>query len=271
MEITEWRPGRAMGVRHVGLVTGTGRFTLRKARGGRTRFTWTERLRFPLLPGRPDHRVRRQAGAASASGSATCGTSRPASDPRSRWRAAATTVTAMRRTPLLLLAAGLAIVGPLGACGDDDDSGSTDGGTAASDQISTDGVSAVLDTARVSEVMGVVFDKAVVAEGSCTFTSTTSETAFTLQVTEQGAQDPAAALETMSATCDADTRRERTFSGAEGGFSCLAGGVPNVVAAGGGVVLVLTGSSREEGVTSEQVEDDLATILEDAIVSYSEG
>src|SRR5688572_9039602 len=53
MEITEWSPGRAMGVRHTGLVSGTGRFTLRKARGGRTRFTWTERLRFPLRRGGP--------------------------------------------------------------------------------------------------------------------------------------------------------------------------------------------------------------------------
>jgi uncharacterized protein YndB with AHSA1/START domain len=47
MEVVEWRPGRAMGIRHRGLVTGEGRFTLRRARGGRTRFTWDERLRFP--------------------------------------------------------------------------------------------------------------------------------------------------------------------------------------------------------------------------------
>lgn len=53
MEITAWRPGKVMGVRHVGLVTGTGRFTLRRARGGRTRFTWEERLRYPLWMGGP--------------------------------------------------------------------------------------------------------------------------------------------------------------------------------------------------------------------------
>ena len=35
MEITEWEPGRAMGVRHDGLVTGTGRFTLEPLDGGR--------------------------------------------------------------------------------------------------------------------------------------------------------------------------------------------------------------------------------------------
>lgn len=53
MEITEWRPGRAMGVRHTGLVTGDGRFTLRRAKGGRTRFTWDERLVFPWWMGGP--------------------------------------------------------------------------------------------------------------------------------------------------------------------------------------------------------------------------
>ncbi|MFN8041324.1 MAG: SRPBCC family protein [Acidimicrobiales bacterium] len=53
MEITEWRPRRSMGVRHVGVVTGSGRFTLRSARGGRTRFTWKERLVFPWWLGGP--------------------------------------------------------------------------------------------------------------------------------------------------------------------------------------------------------------------------
>ena len=56
MEITEWSPGRAMGVRHVGLVTGTGAFTLRTVGGdaeGPTRFTWTERLTFPWWMGGP--------------------------------------------------------------------------------------------------------------------------------------------------------------------------------------------------------------------------
>jgi uncharacterized protein YndB with AHSA1/START domain len=50
MEITEWAPGQAMGVRHVGVVTGSGRFTLEPAGSGpgrRTRFAWDETLRFP--------------------------------------------------------------------------------------------------------------------------------------------------------------------------------------------------------------------------------
>src|SRR3546814_5378968 len=53
MEITEWRPGKAMGVRHTGIVTGTGRFTLKKARGGRTQFTWKEKLVYPIWLGGP--------------------------------------------------------------------------------------------------------------------------------------------------------------------------------------------------------------------------
>ena len=47
MEITEWEPGRSMGVRHTGLITGHGRFRLRRARGGRTHFQWKEKLTYP--------------------------------------------------------------------------------------------------------------------------------------------------------------------------------------------------------------------------------
>ena len=53
MEITRWRPGRSMGVRHVGLVTGSGRFTLRPTARGGTRFTWKEQLHFPWWLGGP--------------------------------------------------------------------------------------------------------------------------------------------------------------------------------------------------------------------------
>jgi hypothetical protein len=54
MEITEWRPAEAMGVRHVGLVTGSGVFTLAPIDlGRRTRFTWRETLTFPWWFGGP--------------------------------------------------------------------------------------------------------------------------------------------------------------------------------------------------------------------------
>jgi hypothetical protein len=52
MTITRWEPGRAMGVRHEGIVTGEGAFTLQRRRG-KTRFTWEERLRFPWWLGGP--------------------------------------------------------------------------------------------------------------------------------------------------------------------------------------------------------------------------
>jgi hypothetical protein len=58
MEITSWVPGKEMGVRHVGMVTGSGVFTLTPVRDGatgreRTRFVWTEQLRFPWYFGGP--------------------------------------------------------------------------------------------------------------------------------------------------------------------------------------------------------------------------
>jgi uncharacterized protein YndB with AHSA1/START domain len=54
MEITEWVPEAAMGVRHIGVVTGTGRFTLTPIDlGRRTRFGWDETLDFPWWLGGP--------------------------------------------------------------------------------------------------------------------------------------------------------------------------------------------------------------------------
>ena len=52
MEITEWEPGRTMGVQHTGVVTGSGVFELEPIDlDRRTRFTWTEDLRFPWFLG----------------------------------------------------------------------------------------------------------------------------------------------------------------------------------------------------------------------------
>lgn len=53
MEITEWEPGRTMGVRHVGLVAGTGTFTLTTTGKGHTHFSWAETLEFPWWMGGP--------------------------------------------------------------------------------------------------------------------------------------------------------------------------------------------------------------------------
>jgi uncharacterized protein YndB with AHSA1/START domain len=53
LTITEWSPRRAMGIAHDGVVKGAGRFTLARRRGGRTKFTWREQLRFPWWAGGP--------------------------------------------------------------------------------------------------------------------------------------------------------------------------------------------------------------------------
>lgn len=52
MEVTEWDERRAIGVRHEGLVKGSGRFELAPLASG-TRFTWTEKLTFPVWLGGP--------------------------------------------------------------------------------------------------------------------------------------------------------------------------------------------------------------------------
>jgi uncharacterized protein YndB with AHSA1/START domain len=51
MRVTEWEPGAVMGIEHHGVVTGTGRFTLRTAGAGLTEFCWTEELVFPARLG----------------------------------------------------------------------------------------------------------------------------------------------------------------------------------------------------------------------------
>ncbi len=51
MVITEWAEREAIGVRHTGMVTGEGRFTLTPAGTDRTEFCWTEELHFPWWMG----------------------------------------------------------------------------------------------------------------------------------------------------------------------------------------------------------------------------
>jgi len=54
MEITQWVPGSAMGVKHVGIVTGSGVFTLEPLDNAtRTLFKWQEELIFPWYLGGP--------------------------------------------------------------------------------------------------------------------------------------------------------------------------------------------------------------------------
>lgn len=50
MTITEWEPAAVMGVKHTGVVTGVGRFTL-EPHADVTRFRWAEELFFPWFLG----------------------------------------------------------------------------------------------------------------------------------------------------------------------------------------------------------------------------
>lgn len=52
MTVTEWEESKVIGVRHEGLITGEGRFSIAPMAGG-TRFTWTEVLTFPWWLGGP--------------------------------------------------------------------------------------------------------------------------------------------------------------------------------------------------------------------------
>ncbi len=53
MEVTSWVPERRMGVRHTGIVTGVGDFTLFPLDDDRTTFRWEEDLDFPWYLGGP--------------------------------------------------------------------------------------------------------------------------------------------------------------------------------------------------------------------------
>lgn len=48
MTVTEWIDKKSIGVDHVGIVTGKGKFTLREVTEEKTDFQWEETLRFPI-------------------------------------------------------------------------------------------------------------------------------------------------------------------------------------------------------------------------------
>ena len=48
MTVTEWVERQSIGVDHVGLVTGKGKFTLTQLEENKTEFKWEETLKFPI-------------------------------------------------------------------------------------------------------------------------------------------------------------------------------------------------------------------------------
>lgn len=51
IEVTEWREQEMIGVKHAGVVTGAGAFTLVRLNDELTRFTWREQLQLPWFFG----------------------------------------------------------------------------------------------------------------------------------------------------------------------------------------------------------------------------
>jgi hypothetical protein len=136
--------------------------------------------------------------------------------------------------------------------------GSTDGGL-------TDDPCSLLDPADLGAVTGIEFDDAQPGENSCTYTSSSGGAAIALNIADLQGAPASAAIQAAQTTCDAGTVKELEFSNADGGFGCLVGGVATVAATGDGVFAVLTGATINTSVDSDQIMQDLATILENAI------
>ena len=57
MTVTEWIDKKSIGVDHVGIVTGKGKFTLEELSSEQTKFTWKETLKFPIYLGWTNRRI----------------------------------------------------------------------------------------------------------------------------------------------------------------------------------------------------------------------
>ena len=173
------------------------------------------------------------------------------------------------RTVLALFA----VAALLGACGGDDKKDdakgdSSDGTTSTtSDGSLVDDPCGLLDRDDLSAVTGVEFDKGQPSENACTYTSSEGLAAIALNFTDLEGTPAAAALETAKGSCDEGTLIELEFSDADGGFGCTVAGVATVVATGEGIFAVLTGATLTDGVETDQILQDLATILEHAIAA----
>jgi hypothetical protein len=196
-------------------------------------------------------------------------------------------------TPSRLLRALLALFAVavlLGACGGDDgdkasdttersDGAKADGkgddakaGDKADDKADesaedalTDDPCSLLDTADLTDVTGVEFDRAEPGENSCTYTSSDGASAIALNFADLKGADPKVAIDAAKSSCDAATVQDLDFSDSDGGFGCLVNGVPTVAATGDGVFAVLTGATLDKSADTDQILQDLATILENAI------
>ncbi len=173
---------------------------------------------------------------------------------------------------LRTLVAVLAVSAVIGACssGDDDASGGSTSTSSNDGEVLVERPCDVLDRRDLSNVTGLEFDNAVPSLNTCVYTSSTGLAAIAVNFRSIGEVTPGQALEAAHATCDDGTLQELELERSDGGFGCLVGGVPTVVATGGGVVAILTGSTLNEDVDPDQILTDLATILDNAVEASAE-
>jgi hypothetical protein len=192
---------------------------------------------------------------------------------------------------LRALLALFAVVALLGACGGDDGDASdstneeseeegSDGSTARdesgdepgddepdgeSSETLTDDPCSLLDLADLSAVTGLEFDVQEPGRNRCTYSSSEGAAAIALNIAPLNGADPQDAIDAAVATCDAGTVEDLEFTASDGGFGCLVNGIATVAATGEGLFAVLTGATIDPNVGTDQILQDLATILEDAI------
>ena len=172
-------------------------------------------------------------------------------------------MTRLLRTLLAVLAVGALV----GACssGDDDASEDSTSSTANDGEVLVDQPCDVLDERDLSNVTGLEFDNATPSLNTCVYTSSTGLSAIAVNFRSIGEVTPEQALQAANASCDEGTVQELELDSSDGGFGCLVDGVPTVVATGGGIVAILTGSTLNQDVDPAQILTDLATILAHAI------
>ena len=165
----------------------------------------------------------------------------------------------------------VAVVALLGACGGDDTSDDkvdrTSGEEAGNDGTLVDDPCEILSLEDLSTVTGIEFDGTEPSENACTYTSSEGLAAIALNLTDIGDHSAEDALRSAERSCDEGTLVELEFTDADGGFGGTVSGVATVAATGDGIFAVLTGATLAEGVDTEQILQDLATILEHAITS----
>lgn len=174
------------------------------------------------------------------------------------------------RVLLRIAVAFVAVTAVLGACGGDDSSqgAKADPATDAAAEVTlVDEPCKRVTLADLSAVTGIEFDAAEPSENACTYTSSEGLAAIALNFADIGDHSAQEALRSAQSSCDEGTLVELEFTDADGGFGCTVSGVATVAATGDGIFAVLTGATLAEGVETDQVLQDLATILEHSITS----